>query len=168
MPDLAIDVRMPPTYTDEGCAPPEIRERHPSTGVLILSQHVENDSAIELLADNAEGVGYLLADRVRDVEAFIGAVRRVAGGGTAFDPLVVSTLLGRSAGRGTLDALTDRERSVLGLMAEGLSNGAIAKRSTSAWGRSSATWARIFDKLDLPSDAEGHRRVLAVVAFLQQ
>jgi DNA-binding NarL/FixJ family response regulator/class 3 adenylate cyclase len=169
-PDLAIvDVRMPPTHTDEGLrAAREIRERHPSTGVLILSQHVEADSAIELLADNAEGVGYLLKDRVRDVDAFIGAVRRVAGGGTAFDPLVVSTLLGRSAGRGTLDALTDRERSVLGLMAEGLSNGAIAKRLYMSLRAVERHVGAIFDKLDLPSDAEGHRRVLAVVAFLQQ
>ena len=169
-PDLAIvDVRMPPTHTDEGLrAAREIRERHPSTGVLILSQHVETDSAIELLADNAEGVGYLLKDRVRDVDGFIAAVRRVARGGTAFDPLVVSTLLGRSAGRGTLDALTERERSVLALMAEGLSNGAIAKRLYISLRAVERHVGAIFDKLQLPSDAEGHRRVLAVVAFLQQ
>jgi DNA-binding NarL/FixJ family response regulator/class 3 adenylate cyclase len=169
-PDVAIvDVRMPPTHTDEGLrAAREIRERHPSTGVLILSQHVETESAIELLADNAEGVGYLLKDRVRDVDAFIGAVRRVAGGGTAFDPLVVSTLLGRSAGRGALDALTERERAVLGLMAEGLSNGAIAKRLYLSLRAVERHVGAIFDKLDLPSDADGHRRVLAVVAFLQQ
>jgi DNA-binding NarL/FixJ family response regulator len=169
-PDLAIvDVRMPPTHTDEGLrAAREIRERHPSTGVLILSQHVETDSAIELLADNAEGVGYLLKDRVRDVDGFIAAVRRVAAGGTAFDPLVVSTLLGRSAGRGTLDALTERERAVLALMAEGLSNGAIAKRLYISLRAVERHVGAIFDKLRLPSDAEGHRRVLAVVAFLQQ
>jgi DNA-binding NarL/FixJ family response regulator/class 3 adenylate cyclase len=169
-PDVAIvDIRMPPTHTDEGLrAAREIRERHPSTGVLILSQHVETESAIELLADNAEGVGYLLKDRVRDVDAFIGAVRRVAGGGTAFDPLVVSTLLGRSAGRGALDALSERERAVLGLMAEGLSNGAIAKRLYLSLRAVERHVGAIFDKLDLPADADGHRRVLAVVAFLQE
>jgi DNA-binding NarL/FixJ family response regulator/class 3 adenylate cyclase len=169
-PDVAIvDVRMPPTFTDEGLrAAREIRERHSSTGVLILSQNVEADYAIELLADNAEGIGYLLKDRVHAVDEFVDAVRRVATGGTAFDPLVVSTLFGRSTRRGTLDLLTERERSVLGLMAEGLSNGAIAERLYLSLRAVERHVGAIFDKLDLPTDSQGHRRVLAVLAFLQE
>jgi DNA-binding NarL/FixJ family response regulator/class 3 adenylate cyclase len=169
-PDVAIvDVRMPPTHTDEGLrAAREIRERHPSTGVLILSQHVEADYAFDLLADNAEGIGYLLKDRVHDVDDFVAAVRRVATGGTAFDSLVVSTLLRRSVRRGTLDVLTERERSVLGLMAEGLSNGAIAEHLYMSLRAVERHVGAIFDKLDLPADSQGHRRVLAVLAFLQE
>jgi DNA-binding NarL/FixJ family response regulator/class 3 adenylate cyclase len=168
-PDVAVvDIRMPPTHTDEGLrAAHEIRERHPEVGVLILSQHVETGYAIDLLADNAEGIGYLLKDRVHDVDEFVDAVRRVATGGTAFDPQVVSTLLGRSAGRGSLDALTERERAVLGLMAEGLSNGAIAKRLYLSLRAVERHVGAIFDKLGLPAESESHRRVLAVLAFLQ-
>ena len=129
-PDVAIvDIRMPPTHTDEGLrAAHAIREQYPDVGVLILSQHVETTYATDLLADNAEGVGYLLKDRVHDVDEFVAAVHRVATGGTAFDPRVVSALLGHGAKSGGLDDLSERERAVLGLMAEGLSNGAIAGR----------------------------------------
>jgi DNA-binding NarL/FixJ family response regulator len=160
---------MPPTHTDEGLrAARAIRERHPGTGVLILSQHIDTTYAIELLSESAEGIGYLLKDRVLDVEEFVDAVRRVATGGTAFDPLVVSTLLGRSAGRGTIGSLTDRERAVLKLMAEGLSNGTIAKRLFLSLRAVERHVGTIFDKLALPADSDGNRRVLAVLAYLRQ
>ena len=168
-PDVAIvDIRMPPTHTDEGLrAAHTIREQYPNVGVLILSQHVETTYATDLLADNAEGVGYLLKDRVHDVDEFVAAVHRVATGGTAFDPRVVSALLGHGAKSGGLDDLTERERAVLGLMAEGLSNGAIAGRLYLSLRAVERHVGSIFDKLHIPSDAEGHRRVLAVVTFLQ-
>ena len=168
-PDVAIvDIRMPPTHTDEGLrAAHAIREQYPAVGVLILSQHVETMYATDLLADNAEGVGYLLKDRVHDVDEFVAAVHRVATGGTAFDPRVVSALLGHGARSGGLDDLSERERAVLGLMAEGLSNGAIAGRLYLSLRAVERHVGAIFEKLDIPTDAEGHRRVLAVVTFLQ-
>jgi DNA-binding NarL/FixJ family response regulator len=163
-----VDIRMPPTHTDEGLrAAHALREQHPEVGVLILSQHVETTYATDLLADNAEGVGYLLKDRVHDVDEFVAAVHRVATGGTAFDPRVVSALLGHGAKSGGLDDLSERERAVLGLMAEGLSNGAIAARLYLSLRAVERHVGSIFDKLRIPSDAEGHRRVLAVVTFLE-
>jgi DNA-binding NarL/FixJ family response regulator len=169
-PDVAIvDIRMPPTHTDEGLrAARAIRERHPSTGVVILSQHIEASYAIELLADSAERIGYLLKDRVFDVEEFVASVRRVAVGGTAFDPHVVSALMNRSAGRGALADLSDRERDVLALMAEGLSNVAIAKRLFMSLRAVERHVGSIFGRLGLADRTDGHRRVLAVVAFLRE
>jgi DNA-binding NarL/FixJ family response regulator len=169
-PDVAIvDIRMPPTHTDEGLrAARAIRERHPSTGVVILSQHIEASYAIELLADSAERIGYLLKDRVFDVEEFVASVRRVAVGGTAFDPHVVSALMNRSAGRGALADLSDRERDVLALMAEGLSHVAIAKRLFMSLRAVERHVGSIFGRLGLTDRTDGHRRVLAVVAFLRE
>lgn len=167
-PDLAIvDIRMPPTHTDEGLrAAQEIRERHPGTAVLVLSQYVESGYALELLADSAEGVGYLLKDRVSDVKDFTAAVRRVAAGGTALDPEVVSRLVGRRRGTGPLDELTSREREVLELIAEGRSNSAIAAKLVVTERAVEKHVTSIFGKLNLPASAEDHRRVLAVLAYL--
>jgi DNA-binding NarL/FixJ family response regulator len=167
-PDLAIvDIRMPPTHTDEGLrAAHEIRERHPATAVLVLSQYVESGYALELLADNAEGVGYLLKDRVSDVTDFTAAVKRVAAGGTALDPEVVSRLLGRRRGTGPLDELTPREREVLELIAEGRSNHAIATELVITDRAVEKHVTSIFSKLNLQATAEDHRRVLAVLAYL--
>jgi DNA-binding NarL/FixJ family response regulator/class 3 adenylate cyclase len=168
-PDLAIvDVRMPPTHTDEGLrAAQEIRARHPGTGVLVLSQYVEPAYAVELLAENAAGVGYLLKDRVNDVKEFAEAVRRVAAGGTAFDPQVVSELVGRRRRDGVLDVLSAREREVLELMAEGRSNQAISEQLYLSPRAVERHVTSIFNKLRLPATAEDNRRVLAVLAFLQ-
>ena len=168
-PDIAIvDIKMPPTHTDEGLrAAKEIREKHPATAVLVLSQYVEEGYALELLADSAEGVGYLLKDRVYDLDDFVAAVKRVAGGGSALDPNVVSQLLGRSRRHDPLDELTAREREVLELMAEGLSNSAIAARVFLTERGVEKHVTSIFQKLRLPVAADTHRRVLAVVAFLQ-
>jgi DNA-binding NarL/FixJ family response regulator len=167
-PDLAIvDIRMPPTQTDEGLrAAQEIREQHSRTAVLVLSQYVESGYALELLANSAEGVGYLLKDRVSDVAEFTAAVRRVAGGGTALDPEVVSRLVGRRRGTGPLDELTPRERDVLELIAEGRSNQAIAAKLVITERAVEKHVTSIFGKLDLPASAEDHRRVLAVLAYL--
>jgi DNA-binding NarL/FixJ family response regulator len=167
-PDLAIvDIRMPPTHTDEGLrAAQEIRERHPRTAVLVLSQYVESGYAIELLADSAEGVGYLLKDRVSDVRDFTAAVKRVADGGTALDPEVVSRLVGRRRGTGPLDELTPREREVLELIAEGRSNHAIANQLVVTERAVEKHVTSIFGKLNLPATSEDHRRVLAVLAYL--
>jgi DNA-binding NarL/FixJ family response regulator len=167
-PDVAVvDVRMPPTNTDEGVrAALEIRERHPGTGVLVLSQYIETRYAMELLAGSAEGVGYLLKDRVADVERFTEAVRRVAEGGSALDPEVVSQLLGRRRAHDPLAELTDRERQVLGLMAEGRSNHAIADQLVITERAVEKHVTSIFGKLRLAPAAEDHRRVLAVLAFL--
>src|ERR687893_2762460 len=128
-PDVAIvDIRMPPTHTDEGLrAAREIREKHPETGVLVLSQYVEPEYAMDLLAESAEGIGYLLKDRISDVDEFASAVRRVAEGGSALDPALVTQLVGRRRGTDPIDSLTPREREVLGLMAEGRSNAGIAE-----------------------------------------
>ena len=167
-PDLAIvDIRMPPTHSDEGLrAAQEIRERHPGTAVLVLSQYVESGYALELLADSAEGVGYLLKDRVADVRDFTSAVRRVAAGGTALDPEVVSRLVGRRRGTGPLDELSPREREVLELIAQGRSNHAIAAELVITDRAVEKHVTSIFGKLNLAASAEDHRRVLAVLAYL--
>jgi DNA-binding NarL/FixJ family response regulator/class 3 adenylate cyclase len=167
-PDVAlIDIRMPPTQTDEGLrAAQQIRERWPDTGVLVLSQYVEPAYAMELLGENAEGVGYLLKDRVSDVDEFAAAVRRVAEGGSALDPAVVSQLVGRRRRDDPLDELTPREREVLELMAEGRSNQAIAERLVITLRAVEKHVTSIFSKLRLPATAEDHRRVLAVLTYL--
>jgi DNA-binding NarL/FixJ family response regulator len=168
-PDVAIvDIRMPPTHTDEGLrAAREIREKHPDVGVLVLSQYVEPGYALDLLADSAEGVGYLLKDRVANVDEFTAAVRRVGEGGSALDPTVVSQLVGRRRRDDPLDELTPREREVLELMAEGLSNAAIAGRIFVTERAVEKHVTSIFQKLRLPTAPETHRRVLAVLAFLR-
>ena len=167
-PDVAItDIRMPPSHTDEGLrAAHEIRTHLPEVGVLVLSQSVEQGYALDLLADNAAGVGYLLKDRVSDVDAFLDAVRRVAAGGSALDPEVVSQLLGRKRRDDPLDELTPREREVLGLMAEGRSNQAIADALVVTERAVEKHVTSIFSKLDLVNTPEDHRRVLAVLAYL--
>jgi DNA-binding NarL/FixJ family response regulator/class 3 adenylate cyclase len=167
-PDVAlVDIRMPPTQTDEGLrAAQQIRERWPDTGVLVLSQYVEPAYAMELLGENAEGVGYLLKDRVSDVDEFAAAVRRVAEGGSALDPAVVSQLVGRRRRDDPLDDLTPREREVLELMAEGRSNQAIAERLVITLRAVEKHVTSIFSKLRLPATAEDHRRVLAVLTYL--
>jgi len=168
-PDVAlVDIRMPPTQTDEGLrAAQQIRERFPEVGVLVLSQYVEPAYAMELLADTAEGVGYLLKDRVSDVGEFADAVRRVAGGGSALDPAIVSMLVGRRRREDPLEALTPREREVLELMAEGKSNQAVAERLFVTMRAVEKHVTSIFSKLRLPASAEDHRRVLAVLAYLR-
>ncbi|MBA3246254.1 MAG: response regulator [Actinobacteria bacterium] len=167
-PDVAIvDIRMPPTQTDEGLrAAQQIRERHPGVGVLVLSQYVEPGYAMELLSESAEGVGYLLKDRVSDVDEFAAAVRRVAEGGSALDPAVVNQLVGRKRQHDPVGGLTPREREVLELMAEGRSNQAIAERMFVTLRAVEKHVTSIFGKLGLPATAEDHRRVLAVLAFL--
>jgi DNA-binding NarL/FixJ family response regulator len=163
-----IDIRMPPTHTDEGLrAAKEIREKHPETGVLVLSQYVETGYALDLLAESAEGVGYLLKDRVSDLDEFRGAVRRVAEGGSALDPTVVSQLVGRRRRDDPLDELTPREREVLELMAEGRTNAAIAERLFVTERAVEKHVTSIFSKLRLTPAAEDHRRVLAVLAYLR-
>ena len=166
-PDVAIvDIKMPPTHTDEGLKAAQIvRSELPGTGVLVLSQYVEKEYAAELLAESAEGVGYLLKDRVTDLERFIDAVRRVAEGGSALDPEVVSRMLARRSS-GPLDQLTGREREVLALMAEGRSNSSIATELVVTERAVEKHVTSIFGKLGLPATAEGHRRVLAVLAYL--
>jgi DNA-binding NarL/FixJ family response regulator/class 3 adenylate cyclase len=168
-PQVAIvDIRMPPTHTDEGLrAAKAIRERFPATGVLVLSQYVEPGYAMELLSESAEGVGYMLKDRVSDVEQFAQAVRRVGDGGSALDPTVVSQLVGRRRAEGPLDELTPREREVLGLMAEGRSNQAIAEQLFVTLRAVEKHVTSIFTKLGLPASADDHRRVLAVLAYLR-
>ena len=167
-PDVAIvDIRMPPTQTDEGIrAAREIRAKHPETGVLVLSQHVAHTYAVELLAESAQGLGYLLKDRVGDVDEFISAVRRVAEGGSALDPLVVAELVGRDRGDDPLEWLSPREREVLELMAEGRSNQAIGQRLFISPRAVEKHVTSIFAKLRLPAAREDHRRVLAVLRFL--
>ena len=168
-PELAIiDVRMPPTHTDEGIrAALAIRREHPEVAVLVLSQYVEERYATDLLSGDTTGVGYLLKDRVVDVEDFIAAVRRVAAGGSAVDAEVVSQLLGRTARSTELDRLTRREREVLGLMAEGLSNQGIAERLVVSLGAVEKHISNVFLKLDLDREDHAHRRVLAVLTFLR-
>src|SRR5207302_5992382 len=163
-PDVAlVDIRMPPTQTDEGLrAAQEIRERWPETGVLVLSQYVESAYAMELLGENAEGVGYLLKDRVSDVDEFAAAVRRVGEGGSALDPAGVPQLVGRRRRDDPLEELTPREREVLELMAEGRSNQAIAERLVITLRAVEKHVTSIFSKLRLPASAEDHRRVPAV------
>jgi DNA-binding NarL/FixJ family response regulator len=168
-PDVAIvDVRLPPTFRDEGVrAALTVRERAPETGVLIVSQYVEQAYASELLADGRGGLGYLLKDRIMDVDEFVSAVRRVGSGGTALDPEVVAQLLSRRRAGSPLEALTARELEVLGLMAEGRSNAAIASRLVLTVGAVEKHVANILTKLRLPPSSEDHRRVLAVLAYLR-
>jgi DNA-binding NarL/FixJ family response regulator len=169
-PDVAIvDIRMPPTHTDEGLkAAAEIRERHPGVGVLVLSQYVRPSYAFELLGDGAERVGYILKDRVSDVGELADAVRRVGEGGSVLDPLVVSQLVGRRReSPDALDDLSDREREVLALMAEGRTNQAIAERLFITERTVEKHVKSIFSKLRLPVSPEDHRRILAVVAYLR-
>jgi DNA-binding NarL/FixJ family response regulator len=168
-PDVAIvDIRMPPTHTDEGLrAAQEIREKHPTCGVLVLSQYVEAAYAMELLAESAEGVGYLLKDRVSDMNEFADAVRRVGEGGSALDPTIVSQLVGRRRRDDPIDQLTPREREVLGLMAEGRSNSGIAEQLVVTERAVEKHVTSIFAKLRLPAAPEDHRRVLAVLAYLR-
>jgi DNA-binding NarL/FixJ family response regulator/class 3 adenylate cyclase len=168
-PDVAVvDIRMPPTHTDEGLrAARDIKERFPGTGVLVLSQYVESSYALELFSEEAEGIGYLLKDRVSDVEEFAASVRRVADGGSALDPTVVAQLLGRTRKDDPLGALTAREREVLELMAEGRSNQAIADQLFVTLRAVEKHVTSIFTKLRLPATTDAHRRVLAVLAFLR-
>jgi DNA-binding NarL/FixJ family response regulator len=168
-PDVAIvDVRLPPSFRDEGVrAALTLRERAPETGVLIVSQYVEQAYASELLADGRGGLGYLLKDRIMDVDDFVAAVRRVGSGGTALDPEVVAQLLSRRRAGGPEDVLSPRELEVLALMAEGRSNAAVASRLVLTVGAVEKHVANIFTKLRLPQSGEDHRRVLAVLAYLQ-
>jgi len=168
-PDVAIvDIRMPPTQTDEGIqAAHEIRRRHPDIGVVLLSQHVEVGVATQVLAEAPEGLGYLLKDRVTDAAGFVGALRRVADGGTALDPEVMSGLLTDRADDGPLRALSPREREVLELVAEGRSNRAIGERLAITQAAVQKHVSAIFNKLGLPAGADDDRRILAVLAYVR-
>ncbi|MBB6171595.1 DNA-binding NarL/FixJ family response regulator [Nocardiopsis mwathae] len=167
-PDVGVvDVRLPPTFTDEGLqAAIEARRQVPGLPILVLSQHVEQLYARELLSDDGGAVGYMLKDRVFDIGQFIDAIRRVAAGGTAMDPAVISQLLAKHSEAGPLAALTPREREVLGEMAEGRSNSAIAQRLFITEKAVSKHINNIFTKLDLPPSTDDSRRVLAVLAYL--
>ena len=168
-PDLVVaDVRMPPTFTDEGIrAALDIRDRWPDIGILVLSQYVEERYAAELLEGDIAGVGYLLKDRVIDVDEFLAALRRVAAGGSAVDAEVISQVLGRSRRSNELDRLTPREREVLNLMAEGLSNAGISERLVISAGAVEKHISNVFMKLALPPENHAHRRVLAVLTYLR-
>ena len=168
-PDVAVvDIRMPPNLTDDGLqAAKKIRAEHPDTGVLVLSQYLEEGYALDLVADSAEGVGYLLKDRVAEIDRFTESVRRVGSGGSALDPEVVSHLLGRRRREDPLEVLTVREREVLGLMAEGRSNIAIAENLVVTERAVEKHVTSIFSKLDLTPTAEDHRRVLAVLTYVK-
>jgi DNA-binding NarL/FixJ family response regulator len=167
--DVAIvDIRLPPTHNDEGLrAALEIRADHPAVGVLVLSQYVELGLAMKLLAESAEGVGYLLKDRIGDLDEFVGAVERVAAGGSALDPIIVSTLLSRQRNDDPLAELTPREREVLTLMAEGRSNQGIADKLVITLRAVEKYVSTIFGKLGLPSTGSDSRRVLAVLLYLR-
>ena len=169
-PDLAVvDIRLPPTFHDEGLrAALEVRRQVPGTAVLVVSQYVEPTYAAELLADRGGGIGYLLKDRVMHVADFLEAVRRVAAGGTALDPDVVAQLFSRRRQDGPLERLTPREREVLSLMAEGRSNAGIAESLVLTIGAVEKHVQSILSKLDLPQSTNDHRRVLAVLAYLQE
>jgi DNA-binding NarL/FixJ family response regulator len=169
VPDIVIvDIRLPPTHTDEGLrAAIELRSAYPGIGVLVLSQYVEIGLAMQLLADSADGVGYLLKDRIADVPEFIGALRRVANGGSAVDPTIVSTLLSRRRRDDPLGRLTPREREVLELMATGTSNQGIADRLVITLRAVEKYVSSIFGKLGLPATGSESRRVLAVLLFLR-
>jgi DNA-binding NarL/FixJ family response regulator len=168
-PDVAIvDIRMPPTQTDEGIqAAHEIRRRHPDIGVVLLSQHVEVGVATQLLAEAPQCLGYLLKDRVTDPADFAGSLRRVAGGGTALDPQVVSGLLADPGPDASLRSLSPREREVLELVAEGRSNKAIGERLVITQGAVQKHVSRIFNKLGLPAGDDDDRRILAVLAYVR-
>lgn len=162
-----VDIRMPPSFTDEGLrAAIALRRAHPEVGVLVFSQYVETRYAAELIADSSRGVGYLLKDRVADVREFMTALQRVADGGTALDPEVVSQLIGASRRRDALSTLTRRERDVLAAMAEGLSNAGIAAQLVVSEGAVEKHIANIFAKLDLPQSESDNRRVLAVLRYV--
>jgi DNA-binding NarL/FixJ family response regulator len=165
---VVVDIRMPPTHTREGLdAAQRIRADHPQVGVLVLSQYVETHHAMQLLEDGARGIGYLLKDRVADVAEVVDAVRRVAGGGSVIDAEVVAQLVGRRRTRNPIQELTEREREVLTLMAEGRSNQAICQRLFLSPKTVEAHVRSIFTRLDLPATPDDHRRVLAVLAFLR-
>jgi DNA-binding NarL/FixJ family response regulator len=168
-PDVAIvDIRLPPTHNDEGLrAALEIRASHPSVGILVLSQYIELGLALKLVSDSADGVGYLLKDRITDVDEFVAAVRRVAAGGSALDPKIVSTLLSRRRSDDPLAQLTPREREVLELMATGSSNQGIADALVITLRAVEKYVSTIFTKLGLPSTKSESRRVLAVLLFLR-
>jgi DNA-binding NarL/FixJ family response regulator len=168
-PDLAVvDIRMPPTHTDEGLrAAKQIRAQLPQTGVLVLSQYLDEDYVFALLGDGAERLGYMLKDRITDGDAFVDAVRRVAAGDAALDPEVVAHLLGNQHANGPLDDLTERERTVLAEMAEGRSNQAIAARMFLSDRAVERHVTAIFSKLGLTATPENHRRVLAVLTYLR-
>jgi DNA-binding NarL/FixJ family response regulator len=168
-PDVAItDIRMPPTHTDEGLqAAHRIREELPRTGVLVLSQYLDEDYVFKLLDNGAQGLGYLLKDRITDGDAFVDAVRRVAAGDAALDPEVVAHLLGRPRAGGPLDELNERERTVLAEMAEGRSNNAIASRLFLSDRAVERHVTAIFTKLRLTATPDSHRRVQAVLAYLR-
>ena len=166
---VVVDVRMPPTFTSEGIvAALTVRERYPETAVVVLSQYVEEQYATELVADRAGGVGYLLKDRVADTSDFIAALRDVSRGGTVLDPEVVLQLLSRARNADPLERLTPREREVLGLMAEGRTNAAIAQSLFIGAGAVEKNVSAIFTKLDLPPTDQDHRRVLAVLRWLDR
>jgi DNA-binding NarL/FixJ family response regulator len=169
LPEVAIvDIRMPPTQTTEGIrAALQIRERFPATGILLLSTHTEIDEAVELFSATANGVGYLLKDSVSDLDELIGALTRISEGGTVFDPKLVAELLGRARRTDPLDVLTPREREVVGLMAEGQSNAGIAKALWITHGAVEKHIKHIFSKLGIPATLDTHRRVLAVITFLE-
>jgi DNA-binding NarL/FixJ family response regulator len=168
-PDVTIvDIRLPPTHNDEGLrAALEIRSEHPEVGVLVLSQYVELGLALKLLAGSAEGVGYLLKDRIRDVAEFVAAIRRVADGGSALDPVIVSTLVSRPRHDDPLERLTKREREILELMAAGTSNQGIADKLVITLRAVEKHVSTIFGKLGLPATRSESRRVLAVLMFLR-
>jgi DNA-binding NarL/FixJ family response regulator len=168
-PDVAIvDIRMPPTHTDEGLvAAQRIRSEHPGVGVLVLSQYVEPEYALQLLEEHPGRVGYLLKERVFDVAILIDALRRIADDETVIDPTIVARLVGRYRRQDPLDKLTQREREVLGLIAEGLSNAAIARRLVVTERTVQAHTTQIFQKLQLDANPDSHRRVMAVVTYLQ-
>ncbi len=168
-PDVAIvDIRLPPTHSDEGLrAALEIRAQHPSVGVLVLSQYVEVGLAMKLLADSAEGVGYLLKNRIHNVKDFLAAVRRVAAGGSAIDPIIISTLLAKRRSDDPLAELTPREREILVLMAEGRSNQGIADTLVITLRAVERHVSTVFGKLGLPSTGTESRRVLAVLLYLR-
>jgi DNA-binding NarL/FixJ family response regulator len=168
-PDVAIvDIRMPPTHTDEGLvAAQRIRSEHPGVGVLVLSQYVEPEYALQLLEEHPGRVGYLLKERVFDVAILIDALRRIADDETVIDPTIVARLVGRYRIQDPLDKLTQREREVLGLIAEGLSNAAIARRLVVTERTVQAHTTQIFQKLQLDANPDSHRRVMAVVTYLQ-
>ncbi|ANJ27974.1 response regulator transcription factor [Agromyces aureus] len=169
LPDLAItDIRMPPSYTDEGLVSAlRIRHAHPAIGVVVLSQHVQRRYATELVNQDSGGVGYLLKQRIADVKTFTASLRRVAAGGTALDPEIVAVMVNRaSRGDGVIGGLTPRQREVLGLMAEGRSNAAIAAQLFLTEKAVVQHTSNIYDALGLPVDSDDHRRVLAVVRYL--
>jgi DNA-binding NarL/FixJ family response regulator len=168
-PDVAIiDIRMPPTHTDEGLVAAEvIRAENPEIGVLVLSQYIEPSYAMRLIEDHPEGVGYLLKERVFDIVTVVDALRRIVDGETVIDPTIVSRLVGRRRRDDPISRLTEREREVLGLVAEGMSNRAIAARLFVAERTVEAHVTQIFQRIGLPESPDQHRRVLAVLAFLR-